>query len=92
MTSILYSLLIVGALGLICSAIIIVTSHFLGVKQDERTVKIRECLPGVNCGACGFAGCDSYAQAIADGKCALNLCIPGKAVVVEKLTIIVKQG
>ena len=27
--------------------------------------KVRACLPGANCGACGFSGCDGYAEALA---------------------------
>ena len=30
----------------------------------------------VNCGACGYAGCDDYARALCNGA-KTNLCIPG---------------
>ena len=52
-------------------------SRFFAVKEDEKIKEIRSCLPGVNCGACGYKGCDDYAAAVANGKAKANLCIPG---------------
>jgi len=40
-------------------------------KEPESLKKVEEisaCLPGANCGACGFAGCFAYAQALAKDK------------------------
>ncbi len=68
---------VVTAVGLISGVLLALASHFLYVKEDETVLKIRECLPGVNCGACGYAGCDDYAKAISDGSAKTNLCIPG---------------
>ena len=47
------------------------------VKEDETVKQIRACLPGVNCGACGYKGCDDYAAAVAAGQAKPNLCVPG---------------
>ena len=52
--------LIVGVLLLVCS-------HFFAVKENPLKKEIRECLPGINCGACGYKGCDDYAEALANG-------------------------
>jgi Na+-translocating ferredoxin:NAD+ oxidoreductase RNF subunit RnfB len=46
------------------------------VERDPRIDRIREALPGANCGACGFPGCDSYAEAAAAGE-APNKCSVG---------------
>jgi RnfABCDGE-type electron transport complex B subunit len=35
------------------------------VAQDPLTDQVREILPGANCGACGYPGCDAYASAVA---------------------------
>lgn len=69
---------VVAGIGLICALLLTVSSKFMEVKTDERIGKIRNCLPGANCGACGFAGCDGYAEALVniDGT-KTNLCIPG---------------
>ena len=38
---------------------------------------MRECLPGANCGGCGFAGCDAYAEQVASGKAPVDKCPVG---------------
>lgn len=68
---------VVAAIGLIAAVMLALASHFFGVKEDETVQNIRACLPGANCGACGCAGCDEYAKALAAGSVKANLCIPG---------------
>ena len=72
------SILIVIGIGLICAVVLTLASHFFSVPDDETKTKIREALPGANCGACGYSGCDGYAEALAFGKEErTNLCTPG---------------
>ena len=68
----------VTLIGLICAILLSIVSKLMIVKVDERVAMIRESLPGVNCGVCGFSGCDSYAAALVSGDVATNLCKPGK--------------
>lgn len=79
MNTIIIAVLTVAVIGLIAGIGLSVASVLLDVPKDEKEVKIRECLPGANCGGCGFSGCDAYAAEIAAGKCAANLCAPGGA-------------
>lgn len=65
---------VVGAVGLIIGIMLGFAAKKLSVKTDERIALIRECLPGSNCGGCGFAGCDACAGAIASGKAPVNSC------------------
>ena len=65
---------IIGVMGLAFGMIIAFTGKIFAVKQDPLKDKIREVLPGANCGGCGFAGCDAYAQAVADGTAEPNRC------------------
>ena len=69
--------IILFAIALICGVILTVSSVFFGVKEDETLLAVRDCLPGVNCGACGYSGCDGYAKAVAAGEAKTNLCVPG---------------
>jgi Na+-translocating ferredoxin:NAD+ oxidoreductase subunit B len=55
------------------------------VPVDEKVAAIRECLPGANCGACGFPGCDGFAAACAAGIAPVNGCAAGGASVAEKV-------
>ena len=43
----------------------------------SRFDRICRVLPGLDCGACGYATCNDYAEAIASGKCGLSRCAPG---------------
>ena len=76
-TGILTALLVVTVIGVIAGVLLALASHFFKVEENETVKAVRECLPGANCGACGFAGCDAYAEAVAEGKAEANLCIPG---------------
>lgn len=49
----------------------------LHVEEDPRVQEVEEALPGINCGACGYAGCHEYAEAVATEGEDVNLCSPG---------------
>ena len=66
--SILIPVLIVTAIGLVLGLGLALAAKFMSVPTDEREEKIRECLPGANCGACGFSGCDGYAKALVEDE------------------------
>ena len=75
---ILIPVILLLAIGVICALLLTLASVFFGVKGDERAAEIRDCLPGANCGACGYSGCDGYAAALSEGKTTeTNLCVPG---------------
>ena len=77
MNTILLAVILVAGIGLICGLGLAVASIVMAVPKDETAEKIRECLPGANCGACGFSGCDGYAAALSEGKTKeTNLCAP----------------
>jgi Na+-translocating ferredoxin:NAD+ oxidoreductase RNF subunit RnfB len=61
---------------------------FFAVPHDPAIDRIREVLPGANCGACGFPGCDSYAAAVAAGSAGPALCTAGGPAVAEKIAAI----
>ena len=74
---ILIAVAVVVSLGIICGIVLALASHFMAIKKDEKAEKLRAVLPGVNCGACGYTGCDGYAAALAKGEAKPNLCVPG---------------
>lgn len=71
------AVLIVTAIGLLAGLMLALATKFFGIDNDVRVKEIRACLPGINCGACGFKGCDDYAEAMARGEAKPNLCVPG---------------
>ena len=75
---IISALIVLAIISFICAVILTIAASFFAVKENEKVIVIRECLPGANCGACGFSGCDGYAKALAEGVTDNpSLCIPG---------------
>jgi len=73
---VLWSLGIMTALGVLFGVCLAIAGRFFRVETDERIETVARALPGINCGACGYAGCDAYAEAVVQGA-PPNLCIPG---------------
>jgi len=79
-------ILIVVAIGLVCAGILTIASKVFFVPVDETFALLRAELPGANCGACGYNGCDDYANALAeDHSLSCSLCPVGGADVAAKL-------
>ncbi len=93
MNEIYYAIIAVSVIGVICAVLLAVASKVMAVKEDERFPAIRACLPGANCGACGYAGCDGYAKALVeDENVKTNLCIPGADAVSRQLSELLGVG
>lgn len=85
MTEILLPVLTLSALGLLFGIGLAYANRVFFVKTDPRVDKLAAVLPGANCGVCGFAGCSALAEALAEGKVAPEMCIPGGHNVHEKV-------
>ena len=83
---IISSIALLAVIAIVIGIFLGISSEVFKVKVDERVSKIRECLPGNNCGGCGFAGCDALAEAIAKGDVATNACPVGGAPVAAKIS------
>lgn len=77
--SILLPVIIVTVIGLIAGLGLALAAKFMAVPVNEKESNLRNCLPGANCGACGFSGCDGYAAALAKGEAEPDKCAPGGA-------------
>ena len=75
MNAILLPVVLVAGIGLILGLGLAIASKIMAVPVDEKAEAITECLPGANCGACGFSGCAGYAAALSSGDTTeTNLC------------------
>ncbi len=87
MTQIYIAIAILGAIGLLGGILLSVVSAICGTQEEnERLAKLKEALPGANCGACGFAGCDSYAEALDANAAEPGLCAPGGAAAAKAIS------
>jgi len=87
-TGVVIAALVVGITGILCGVLLGAASEKFKVEIDEKEVKIRAALPGNNCGACGFPGCDGCAHAIAAGDAPVNKCPVGGNPVGDKIAAI----
>ena len=74
---ILYAIAILGGLGLVFGLILAAASKVFYVETDPRLDALNECLPGANCGGCGYPGCGGYAEAVLKGEAAIGKCASG---------------
>ncbi|MBU0671677.1 MAG: hypothetical protein KJ732_01470, partial [Candidatus Margulisbacteria bacterium] len=82
----LIALVAMGGLGLFFASVLAVASEKLKVKENPKVLAIVEALPGLNCGACGQAGCHDFAEkVVAQGSLDNFSCPPGGAEVQEEM-------
>lgn len=87
MNEILTPALALAATGAGLGLVLAIVAKIMHVNVDELTEKIREVLPGVNCGACGYAGCDVYAEKLSSKQEKnTSLCTPGGPSVAAELS------
>jgi len=67
---------VLAILGVIFGIGLAFASRVFHVHVDPRLERVTETLPGINCGACGYAGCEAYADAVVHGE-RPDLCMPG---------------
>ena len=91
MNTILISMVLLGVLGIAIGLLLGVAGKFFAVEVDERVEQVRECLPGNNCGGCGYPGCSGLAAAIAKGEAPVDQCPVGGAPVAAKIGAIMGQ-
>ena len=88
MSAILTATVVIGIVGVIVGIALVYIGNKFHVEVDQREVEVREALPGNNCGACGYAGCDAMAAAIAAGEASAAACPIGGAPVAERINAI----
>lgn len=72
------SLTILG-IGLVFAIILLIASIKLKVEVDPKIEQVNAVLPNIDCGACGYAGCASYAKAVVENPELIGKCAPGGA-------------
>jgi Na+-translocating ferredoxin:NAD+ oxidoreductase RNF subunit RnfB len=86
---VVFGLVVLAALGIVFGVALAIVAVRFVVKTDPKVDQVRETLPGANCGACGFAGCMGYAEAVVGNPdVAVSMCAPGKSAVADKIAVI----
>ena len=77
MEIVISSVIILVFLGILIALFLGLSSKIFFLLFDERIKKVRDILPGNNCGGCGYAGCESLAEAIVKNEAEVNACPVG---------------
>ena len=77
MNEILLPVLVLGVLGFLFATLLGLISSKFKVETSVTEEAVRNALPGANCGACGYPGCDGCAAAIAKGEAPVDACVIG---------------
>ncbi len=81
----IYSLISMGGLAALLAAGLGFAATKFQVEQDPRIDQVEEVLPSANCGACGYAGCASFAEAVVKGDAPVNGCPVGGETVAKNV-------
>ncbi len=82
----LKALISLGSLGFVLSTILSIAYAKLAIKVSQKEKEILDALPGANCGACGFPGCEGYGSALSKGEVEIGFCPVGGADLSSKLS------
>lgn len=88
MQTILISGLVALGVAFILGVLLGIFKQVFYVEVDPKVEQVRSVLPGANCGACGFPGCDGFANAAAKGEAPSNGCTAGGSEVAKKVASI----
>ena len=84
-TTVILAVAVLGGLGVVFGFVLAFAAKAFAVEKDPREEAISECLPGANCGGCGYAGCGGYAAAVVKGEAPVNACAAGGAAVAAQI-------
>lgn len=73
------AVLVMALLGLLFGGLLAYASRRFAVRRAPEIERVRAALPGADCAACGFGGCDDLAAAIVAGRAPPDACPVGGA-------------
>ena len=79
MNTVIFTIIVALIIGFLLGLLLGLFKKIFAVEVDPKVAAIREVLSGANCGGCGYAGCDSFAAAVASGQAPVSGCVAGGA-------------
>lgn len=83
--NIIFAVVSLSVMGLLFAILLGIAGKLFAVETDDRVPLVRDCLPGANCGGCGYPGCDGLAEAIVAGTAPVDACPVGGAACAEEV-------
>lgn len=79
-------IVVLVGIGTFFGIVLALADKKFAMEENPLIKEVEEVLPKGQCGACGYAGCAKYAEAVVEKpEVPPNLCIPGKKAVAEKV-------
>lgn len=79
-----FTLIFAASIATVFGIGLAMTAKRFAVTIDPRIEQVKDVLAGAHCGACGYPGCEQYAEAVVkDPDVPPNLCTPGGARCIE---------
>lgn len=86
MNIIIATIVVALVIGFLLGLLLGLFKKIFAVSVDPKVQQVRDALSGANCGGCGFAGCDAFAEAVVAGDAPASGCIAGGAAVAQKVS------
>ena len=87
------AVLMMSVLGATLGLLLAVAGKVLYVEPDNRVETIIRMLPGLNCGACGFPGCQGMAEGLVNGEASSpSQCKPSTEAARARITAFMETG
>ncbi len=79
---------VLALIALVLGVVLALASKYLKAKnEDTRIAEVTAMLPGYNCGSCGYAGCNAFANALVNKEAnTVSLCKPSKQDARDKIS------
>lgn len=85
MKTIIFTIIVALVIGFALGLLLGLFKKLFAVKVDPKVAEVRALVVGGNCGGCGYAGCDAFAEAVVKGEAPTNGCIAGGATTAENI-------
>ena len=86
MNTIIFTIIIALVIGFLLGLLLGLFKKIFAVKVDEKVQAIKDVLSGGNCGGCGYAGCEAFAEAVAKGEAPVTGCVAGGAATADAIS------
>lgn len=85
MKTIILTVIVALVIGFLLGLLLGLFKKIFAVTVDPKVQQVRDALSGANCGGCGYAGCDAFAEAVVKGEAPVSGCVAGGAACAAKV-------
>jgi len=88
MNLVISTIIVALVIGFLLGVLLGLFKKIFFVKVNPKVQEVRDALSGANCGGCGYAGCDAFAEAVVAGDAPATGCVAGGAECADKVAAV----